>query len=373
MAVFPEKVSYNYVAPRLGLGYFVAKNKIAQQSCLSTLVCSAIVGGVATSKRYKSGKVMNYAFKVPFIGESTGDGRLIEGAQPRWNIWSNNSPGEWTLPIIESGDPAIKVLDFRLKRDSSNQVRFNEADFSGYDPDAVSPTVPELVMSGIPNSQYNPLVKTKLGSYDWKKVSPALQYVKLMKINSRGLAENLSDPVALSSAISTGLNIPIKVSIPAAGSTSEEMYLALCNQFGDEQAYLPNPGNLTLVAVDYTFVIINVVISIDGYVARGRSKPSEILSGYTTWGSTLTNTTMLRNAPLGQLVRVEYNSTNADGETIQKIRTSIDFSRDSPLYTTDFKEIGVGTEIGVSVRADSEMYAHAGAAGGNIVINMIYN
>lgn len=370
MAVFPDKVSYNYVAPRLGLGYFSAKNKISQLSCLSTLVCSAIVGGVATSKRYKSGKVMNYAFNVPFVGGSVGDGRLIDGAQPRWNIWSNNSPGEWILPIAEPGDPAIQECQFRLKHDSSNEVRYDLADFAGYDPDAIPQSLPDIVYSGFEGQEFNPILKgIVLGSYDWKKVNPALQYVKLMSVNSRGLAQNLSDPISLSSS---NFNIPINFRIPAA-ETSETLYLALCNQFGDEQAYLPNSGIITFVPVDYTFVIINVIISIDGYFARGRSDSSEILSGYTTWGAKVTNTAMLRNAPLGQLVRVVYKATNADGETVEKTRTAIDLLKDSPLYTTDFKEIGVGTEIGVSVRADSEMYSHAGVAGGNIVINMIYN
>ena len=370
MAVFPEKVSYNYVAPRLGLGYFVAKDKIAQQSCLSTLVCSAIVGGVATSKKYKSGKTMYYAFKVPFVGESAGDGRLIEGAQPRWNIWSNNSPGEWTLPIIESDDPAIKVLDFRLKRDSSNQVRFNEADFSGYDPDAIPLSLPDVVVTGFEGNKYDVVVKDiELGSYDWTKVSSALQYVRLMSVNSRGLASYLSDPVPLSGG---GPSIIMNVTIPAQ-PTSEDLYLALCNKYGDEQAYLPAVGSISLVPAERTFVIINVVISIDGYSARGRSEPADILPNYETWGSTVTNNELLRNAPLGSLVRVVYNATNADGETVQKIRETIDSGRDSPLYTTDFKEIGVGTKIGVSVRADTEIFAHAGAVGGYITINMIYN
>ena len=370
MAVFPDKVSYNYVAPRLGLGYFSAKDKISQLSCLSTLVCSAIVGGVATSKRYKSGKVMNYAFNVPFVGGSVGDGRLIDGAQPRWNIWSNNSPGEWILPIPDPGDPAIQECQFRLKHDSSNQVRYKLTDFAGYDPDAVALSLPDIVYSGLEGQEFNTILRgIVLGSYDWKKVNSALQYVKLMRVNNRGLAQNLSDPVSLSTP---SLSVPIKFTIPAA-ETSETLYLALCNRLGDEQAYLPNSGSITFVPVSYTFVIINVVISINGYFARGRSDAAEILSSASTWGSKMLNTEMLRNAPLGQLVRVVYNSTNAAGETIQKERTSIDYSRDSPLYTTDFKEIGVGTKIGVSVRADTDMFTHAGAAGGNIVINMIYN
>lgn len=370
MAVFPDKVSYNYVAPRLGLGYFSAKNKISQLSCLSTLVCSAIVGGVATSKRYKSGKVMNYAFNVPFAGGSVGDGRLIDGAQPRWNIWSNNSPGEWILPIAEPGDPAVQECQFRLKHDSSNEVRYDLADFAGYDPDAIPPSLPDIVASGLNGTKYDIMVRNIVfGSYDWKRVSSALQYVKLVKINSRGLSENLSDPVSLSSA---NFNIPIHVTIPAA-ETSEDMYLALCNQFGDEQAYIPNPGSLTLVPVERTIVVFNVIVQIGSFFARVRSKSNEILSGATSWSSTIINNQLLHSSPMGQLVSVHYAATNADGETFSKTRTSIDFSRDSPLYTTDFKEFPAGSEMGVSVRADTEVFSAAGSVGGSIVITMAYN
>ena len=370
MAKFPDKVSYNYVAPRLGLGYFSAKDKISQLSCLSTLVCSAIVGGKATSKKYKNGKTMNYAFNVPFVGGSVGDGRLIDGAQPRWNIWSNNSPGEWILPIAEPGDPAIQECQFRLKHDSSNEVRYDLADFAGYDPDAIAPSLPKVVISGFNGDPFNTMITdVELGSYDWSKINPTLQYVRLVSVNSNDTINYLSDPVSLSSA---ELSILIKGSIPSA-ETSKDMYLALCNSYGDEQAFIPNPGSITLVPATYTLVVFNIVISVDDYFARVRSESAQILSGQSAWSSTITTNQLLNQAKFGNLVKVEYVATNAAGEKFTKIRTSIDQLSDSPLTTTDFKEFPAGSTMPVKVKADSEVYSHAGVTGGNIVITMTYN
>lgn len=368
MAKFPDNVKYYYVAPRLGLGYFVAKDKIAQESCLSTLVCSAIVGGVATSKKYKSGKTMYYAFKVPFVGESAGDGRLIEGAQPRWNIWSNNSPGEWTLPIIESGDPAIKVLDFRLKRDSSNQVRYNEADFGGYDPDAIPPSLPNIVAVDIANIERDIMVHDiELGSYDWKKVSSALQYARLVKINSNGAVEYLSDAVSLSTP---NFNIPIHVKIPTV-ETSEEMYLALCNSLGDIQAYLPNPGSLTLVPASYTVVVITIKIQTGSYSAMSKTKATQINSSSSTWGGQYINNAMLRNCPACYLTRITYVAQNSNGEVMTKERTGPFTAQDFPTSWTDFHEGALGQTLSASVRADSEIRSFAGLVGGTISVTML--
>lgn len=70
--------------------------------------------------RARTGGVNSRAF-------NTGDGYLIKDARPFWNIYSNESPGEWA-PQKEAEGP----LTFRMKMDSSGKLRASMGDFRGY-------------------------------------------------------------------------------------------------------------------------------------------------------------------------------------------------------------------------------------------------
>jgi len=79
--------------------------------------------------RARTGGVNSRAF-------NTGDGYLIKDARPFWNIYSNESPGEWA-PQKEAEGP----LTFRMKTDSSGKLRASMGDFRGYNHNSSAPTV----------------------------------------------------------------------------------------------------------------------------------------------------------------------------------------------------------------------------------------
>lgn len=77
--------------------------------------------------RARTGGVNSRAF-------NTGDGYLIKDARPFWNIYSNESPGEWA-PQKEAEGP----LTFRMKMDSNGKLRASMGDFRGYNHNALGP------------------------------------------------------------------------------------------------------------------------------------------------------------------------------------------------------------------------------------------
>ena len=138
---------------------------------LSALCAAARTGG-------KSG----WAFNITEAGGSATDGMLIDGAEPYWNIFSAESPGEWFIYGASS------ELKLRLRREavgSNQKYRFSLGDFAGYNHDAVRPYLfPEGSEIYIQQSQYATLVGVTIfwdfGEIDWASIIGNFTHIHVM-------------------------------------------------------------------------------------------------------------------------------------------------------------------------------------------------
>ena len=111
----------------------------------TSMVSSAIGLGShdigALCAKAKTGGTGGYAFNIVENGGATSDGTLITSAEPFFNKYSNESPGEWMLPA-SSTSPVY----FRLKRSliDSSRYAFMLGSFRGYDHSATPPSLPNV-------------------------------------------------------------------------------------------------------------------------------------------------------------------------------------------------------------------------------------
>lgn len=138
---------------------------------LSRLCAAARTGG-------KSG----WAFNIVEAGGSATDGILIDGAEPYWNIYAKNSPGEWFIY------GASNELRIRMKRESnaSNaKYRFALEDFAGYNHDAIRPYLfPEGMEIYVPQNQVSIVVGITIfwdfGEVDWAAAIGNFTHIHIM-------------------------------------------------------------------------------------------------------------------------------------------------------------------------------------------------
>lgn len=328
---------------------------------LGTLCAKARVGG-------KGG----YAFDIVENGSTAKNGYLIDEALPYWNIHSNESPGYWTYGH-KTDLPPIQPLVMRLKIDSSYNYMFSLGSFRGYDHEAQPPTVPDMLVQGLSGTEYDVMVRCRMGDYDWKKVDSTMDGVALFEMNGNNLGQQLSEAYDFSR--NSPLNIPIHVSISTATVGTKDMVLALGQMSSHDfnaMCILPVKGSLTTALQTYTMCRFTLVIQADGNTSTFRSGSSRADNTTGSWSNTIRNTAAMRQLPLASLKKVTYVGTNADGESITVERTQINISRDSPLNTSDFHEFPVGSSIGLSAAVDTTIRNHVGAVGGSIIITMLY-
>lgn len=199
--------------------------------------------------RAKTGGTGGWAFKITENGFSSGDGELINGARPYWNIFSNNSPGEW-IPSITADGP----IRFQLKRfmgNSSLGYGANMHEFDGYEHNAVAPEDNNITHS-VPvgaNSAQNIGVRFRTGSYDWRKVSNT-NYCKFVIYDGNSVVGQ-SDPVEIT-AINMTIVATIKMNISTVSAYTKQYKMRLIlgrragandfNSFG----YVPSESTLTI-------------------------------------------------------------------------------------------------------------------------------
>lgn len=117
-----------------------------------------------------TGGINGYAFKVAELGYPITDGGLIDGALPKFNIWSANSPAELSF----SGNTMI----WRLKRSPSDSSRYayRLGAFGGYNHSAVAPTFTgdesfvTYYQDSLPTNR-SVAFSVNLGSYDFRNIT----------------------------------------------------------------------------------------------------------------------------------------------------------------------------------------------------------
>lgn len=175
--VITAPVSISDVRSTLGLS----------STALMDIVSKAKVGG-------RNGR----AFTTVEGGGTINEGYLIDGAEPFWNKWSNESPGEWVAPASVDGP-----LRLRIKRDAGGgRYAAMLGTFRGYNHNSSAPIVgggeyhfTQGAGSGMLTRVFT--FKPRLGSYDWKKVSGATMY--RAAISGPNIGTVYGDPVAITS------------------------------------------------------------------------------------------------------------------------------------------------------------------------------
>lgn len=177
----------------------------------TTLVGQAIgvsahsVGALCTMAA--TGGVNGYAFKVAELGYPITDGGLIDGALPKFNIWSANSPAELSF----SGNTMI----WRLKRSPSDSSRyaFRLGAFGGYNHSAVAPTFTgdtSFVTYYSDNLPTNRSVafSVNLGSYDFRNITGCFMgQVAIRRASDNYLVATKA--IELTTSTSGTINVPL--------------------------------------------------------------------------------------------------------------------------------------------------------------------
>lgn len=161
----------------------------------------------------RSGGTSGSAFTVVEAGGTVNEGYLIDGAEPYFNIWSNNSPGEWVGPNLPQGD-----LRFRLKRDTA-QARycFSLGNYRNYDHAAIAASSgnPGIKIEVGSATTQKIEIRVKLGSYDWKKVANATHVAAEIPGVVMSAPQPISDEwIRLSATITVNTSYPSKEEYP---------------------------------------------------------------------------------------------------------------------------------------------------------------
>lgn len=351
--------------PLTGITTTIVKQAIGLASNdVGELCIRASSGGVMTTTETIN---FNSAFMVAENGGGINDGSLIAGAKPYWNIWSNESPGEWVLPG-NFGEPVW----FRLKRGHDN-IRYAHrlGSFKGYDHAAAAPTpfgFSRTFTKGAAGSSttFDAVLKIQLGSYDWGKLS-GVTHCKCLTYDSIGNLISSSGvmPINTTNTFITFENVQFTVSTASVATYTWTSKIALCNSLGDLLGILPITGEATVKVVAAVANTLNVSI------ARN-------IKVFTT-GSTLINS--------GSIYATgTYNSAfgvSADGRVLKSITYTIRDAETNAIVSettvTSFNAYESPTVLDVYWNGDNEtFYASYGngrptpSAGQFLQVNMEY-
>ena len=321
MAIFPDGP---LIAkwPLYYLGYKKAR--------ISTICAKARIGGEK-----------GYAFKIKELGYAETQGDLIEGAEPLWNRFSNNSPGEFTFGGSEQYE-----LGFRLKRDSGGKKYcFNIGGFRGYNPDATPSGVKDVVIRVAPNVLTKAVVRVCPSEYDWRKLDPSIKKIGLIS-DKKTIISDVVDYAP------TNNYTPFMINIQTATPYTASLRLAPMNQFNDWSFLLPNEGKLEVLIKGRTVARMAINTPNGG----GTSQPEEL----TTLAFDRLSLQILRrpnNAPGPSILKsVRYTISDENGEIVfNKTRTNTYPTKESVNF--DWVDVGIGSYITVTIFMEPDVMA----------------
>lgn len=234
--------------PDTNISIMMVRNQLDCPSTdLGTLVVKAKTGG-------RSG----YAFSILENGGSGVDGSLLPGSLPYWNIWSNNSPGQWVLP--RSG--ANAELTFELKRDTSNKYVFILDAFRGYNSDAKTPIPPSAGLLfhrvGTRPLETSISLRANLGEYDWRKISSVTKFKAVVYDGSSVFSNTSPIPITLGQPVNIG-ELPLTISMSSEYTKEYSVRIALCSSDGNEVGWLPVEGVISITVMNDPKPYIGIV------------------------------------------------------------------------------------------------------------------
>lgn len=286
------------------------------------LVLKAKIGGKSTTI---NGKPATHAFASVETGHVDYDGYLIEGALPYWNIYANNSPGEWVANADYS-------MSFRLKRESSNKYYLSLGSFAGHDMDAAPPEIQSKIISGENGAKRTVTLRPSIGDYNWGRI-PGVTHWKASEVNAQGqmVHETALTPIATKAA-------NLSFSLTLAGTYTNALKIALCMSNGEQFCYLPIAGEIQYRIISRTIG----TISVEWPGGRSMGTSMEVDFAGTRISSSVRKVASAPSKTL-TLKSVEIQCTNQNGEIVYK-QTRAPSTLDSP-NPMDWADIGTGTML----------------------------
>lgn len=194
-----------------------------------------------------------YAFKIVENGYSTNDGTLILTKKPKWNIFSNNSAGEWKLPSNSDG-----TIYFRLKRSpyDSNRYAFLLGSFRGYNHSALTPSIDIDNLNGeydfprrFADVNLDFIFHAKLGEYNWTTLAANASDIKLMIYDNSNTLILETPNVVIYPFYANGdttFHYDFDVNLQYTGVYNYKVRAALTNSNSTILGFLPFDGNITI-------------------------------------------------------------------------------------------------------------------------------
>lgn len=315
--VITAPVSISDVRSTLGLS----------STALMDIVSKAKVGG-------RNGR----AFTTVEGGGTINEGYLIDGAEPFWNKWSNESPGEWVAPASVDGP-----LRLRIKRDAGGgRYAAMLGTFRGYNHNSSAPIVgggeyhfTQGAGSGMLERTFS--FKPRLGSYDWRKVAGATMY--RAAISGGNIGTVYGTPVSITSEAQT-INITITINTNYVDTYTYDLKVYIghgtTNDF-NSIGYIPTVETMKIIIDPKPVITGAVAVKQDGV---WRYTAFSMREGVTSQGQTRFAGTFRNNSGITtdgkKLVRMTYRwGTAAQGNEGSVDVTSFNY-REGPNYLRSY-------------------------------------
>lgn len=269
-----------------------------------TIGCASNDLGTLCAKAKKGGK-SGYAFNIVENGGTVNSGELLADSSPYWNLYSNESPGEW-LAATSADGPLIMELK-RFLGDRNKGYGFGLHHFDGYNHNAAAPFPGGQPLeftegAGSGSVTYTVTLKPNTGSYNWAKISGATLFQSRVYNGSILMAQ--STPVAISSGTVT-ISVPLTINTASVGVFRYKTRLYIgsgsVNAF-NSLGYIPVEGEITVTITAKPVITasvrvsgrVNVFAMAEGVTSNNTTRFSgtyRLNSGVTTDGKTLRSMT----------------------------------------------------------------------------------
>lgn len=304
-----------------------------------TIGCASDDLGTLCAKA-KTGGRGGYAFSVVENGGTVNSGELLADSTPYWNLYSNESPGEWKSPSSVDG-PLVMELK-RFLDDRSQGYGYGLHHFDGYNHNSSAPIVgggeyhfTQGAGSGMLTRTFT--FKPRLGSYDWKKVSGATMY--RAAISGPNIGTVYGDPVAITSEAQT-INITLTINTNYADTYTYDLKVYIghgnVNDF-NSIGYIPTVETMKIVIDPKPVITAGVAVKQDGV---WRYTVFSMTEGVTSQGQTSFTGTFRNNSGVTtdgkRLVKMTYRwGTAAQGNEGSLNITSFNY-KEGPSYLRSY-------------------------------------
>ena len=300
-----------------------------------TIGCASDDLGTLCAKA-KTGGRGGFAFSVVENGGTVNSGELLADSTPYWNLYSNESPGEWKSALSADG-PLVMELK-RFLNDRSQGYGFGLHHFDGYNHNSAAPFPggQELEFTegaGSGQVSYTLTLKPNTGNYNWTKIAGATLFQARIYNGNILLAQ--STPVAISAGTATiSITLNVNTTNPGKFTYKTRLYIGSgsVNDF-NSLGYIPVEGAIVITIkpkpVLSAFVRVSGRVNVfsvqDGVISNNTCRYSALYrqsSGVTTDGKTLR--------------RMTYNwGTAEEGNLGSLVVTSFNF-REEPSYLRSY-------------------------------------